>query len=206
LPWLCRRDWRRLVEAGWIGRPPARWRMGPLDVARAETAPDRGLSRGDPHSGSQGTPSTALQSRSTRLLSRHTPWPAMPMAISAPFRHLDERAAGEVSRRAKWLGIIRSSFHHLPRPVSEVDLPLMRRMDELHPEPPFAEPGTLRRLPIGEGHVAGRLHVAPPMTRMGSNPNGLLLRALRPPRGPVLPLRRTLASSEEQIGVTAPQG
>jgi putative transposase len=43
-----------------------------------------------------------------------------------------------MSRQAKVLGISRGSVHYLPRPVSADDLPLMRRINELHLDYPFA--------------------------------------------------------------------
>ena len=43
-----------------------------------------------------------------------------------------------IGRQAKALGICRSSVYYLPRPTSDADLALMRRIDELHLEYPFA--------------------------------------------------------------------
>ena len=43
-----------------------------------------------------------------------------------------------MSRQAKVLGISRGSVYYLPRPVSADDLALMRRIDELHLDYPFA--------------------------------------------------------------------
>ena len=51
-----------------------------------------------------------------------------------------------LSRQAKALGISRGSVYYLPRPTSEADLALMRRMDELHLEYPFAGSRMLRGL------------------------------------------------------------
>ena len=48
------------------------------------------------------------------------------------------------------------------------DLALMRRMDELHVEYPFAGSRMLRDLLRQEGHEVGRLHVATLMKRMGT--------------------------------------
>lgn len=72
-----------------------------------------------------------------------------------------------VSRQAKALGISRGSVYYLPRPVSDADLKLMRRIDELHLEYPFAGSRMLRGLLRQEGHDVGRLHVATLMKRMG---------------------------------------
>ena len=43
-----------------------------------------------------------------------------------------------LTRQAELLGISRGSLYYEPRPVSEDDLRLMRRIDELHMEFPFA--------------------------------------------------------------------
>jgi putative transposase len=71
-----------------------------------------------------------------------------------------------VSRQAKVLGISRGSVYYLPRPTSEADLALMRRIDELHLEHPFAGSRMLQGLLRQEGHGVGRLRVATLMKRM----------------------------------------
>ena len=71
-----------------------------------------------------------------------------------------------VSRQAKALGISRGSVYYLPRPTSEADLALMRRMDELHLEYPFAGSRMLKGLLQAEGHEVGRCHVATLMKKM----------------------------------------
>lgn len=71
-----------------------------------------------------------------------------------------------VAGQARELGISRGSVYYLPRPVSAADLVLMRRIDELHLEYPFAGSRMLRDLLAGEGVVVGRLHVATLMKRM----------------------------------------
>ena len=72
-----------------------------------------------------------------------------------------------VSRQARELGISRGSVYYLPRPVPAADLKLMRRMDELHLDYPFAGSRMLQRLLKAEGLATGRLHVATLMRRMG---------------------------------------
>jgi putative transposase len=72
-----------------------------------------------------------------------------------------------VSRQAKVLGISRGSVYYLPRPVSAGDLALMRRIDELHLDYPFAGSRMLQTFLVCEGYDAGRLHVATLMKRMG---------------------------------------
>ena len=49
-----------------------------------------------------------------------------------------------LSRQAKALGISRGSVYYLPQLTSEADLVLMRRIDELHLEYPFAGSRMLR--------------------------------------------------------------
>lgn len=72
-----------------------------------------------------------------------------------------------LSRQARALGISRGSVYYLPRAVPAADLALMRRIDALHLEYPFAGSRMLQDLLKAEGHVAGRLHVATLMRRMG---------------------------------------
>ena len=72
-----------------------------------------------------------------------------------------------LSRQAKVLGISRGSVYYLPRAVPAADLALMRRIDALHLEYPFAGSRMLQGLLNTEGHVTGRLHVATLMRRMG---------------------------------------
>ncbi|MBS1164430.1 MAG: putative transposase OrfB [Proteobacteria bacterium] len=72
-----------------------------------------------------------------------------------------------LGRQAKLLGISRGSIYYLPRAVPAVDLALMRRIDELHLEYPFAGSRMLQGLLLADGHVTGRLHVATLMKRMG---------------------------------------
>ena len=72
-----------------------------------------------------------------------------------------------VTQQAKVLGISRGSVYYRPRPVSADDLAIMRRMDELHLDFPFAGSRMLRDLLRAEGIEIGRQHVATLMKRMG---------------------------------------
>jgi len=72
-----------------------------------------------------------------------------------------------IGRQASLLGISRGSVYYQPRPVSDADLALMRRIDELHLEYPFAGARMLRGLLKQEGHEAGRLHVSTLMKKVG---------------------------------------
>jgi putative transposase len=55
----------------------------------------------------------------------------------------------------------------LSRPTPDADLTLMRRIDELHLEYPFAGARMLQGLLKAEGHEVGRLHVRALMRKMG---------------------------------------
>jgi putative transposase len=72
-----------------------------------------------------------------------------------------------IARQAMALGVARSTVYYTPRPVSAEDLKLMRRIDELHLDYPFAGARMLRDLLQREGVVVGRRHVATLMKRMG---------------------------------------
>jgi putative transposase len=72
-----------------------------------------------------------------------------------------------ISKQAEVLNISRGSVYYLPRPVSAADLALMRRIDELHLEFPFAGSRMLRGLLAAEGCKIGRRHVKTLMQRMG---------------------------------------
>ena len=72
-----------------------------------------------------------------------------------------------ITKQAAALNISRGSVYYLPRPVSAADLALMRRIDELHLEFPFAGSRLLRDLLAAEGSKIGRRHVTTLMKRMG---------------------------------------
>jgi putative transposase len=80
---------------------------------------------------------------------------------------IDRKHELSVSRQARELGISRGSIYYLPRATSVADLALMRRIDELHLEYPFAGSRMLQGLLIAEGYGVSRLHVATLMKRMG---------------------------------------
>jgi putative transposase len=70
-------------------------------------------------------------------------------------------------RQAVLVGLSRGAIYYQPKPLPERDLALMRRMDELHLEHPFAGSRMLRDLLNQEGHAVGRKHAATLMRRMG---------------------------------------
>ena len=72
-----------------------------------------------------------------------------------------------ITRQAEILKISRGSVYYLPRPVSSADLRVMRRLDRLHLEYPFAGSRMLRGLLALQGCKIGRRHVKTLMRRMG---------------------------------------
>ena len=80
---------------------------------------------------------------------------------------IDRTHSLPITRQAKALGIARSTVYTPPRPVSDRDLELMKRIDRLHLEMPFAGSRLLRDLLALEGIKVGRKHVATLMKRMG---------------------------------------
>ena len=80
---------------------------------------------------------------------------------------IDRTHALAVVRQCQLLKLARSTAYYQPRPVSETALTLMRRIDELHLQYPFAGARMLRDLLRHEGHAVGRRKVATLMRRMG---------------------------------------
>ncbi len=72
-----------------------------------------------------------------------------------------------IKKQAEVLNISRGRVYYLPRPVPAADLKIMRRLDELHLEFPFAGSRMLRHLLTAEGCRIGRRHVKTLMRRMG---------------------------------------
>jgi len=80
---------------------------------------------------------------------------------------IDKTHVLSITSQAKLLGLSRSNVYYLPRPTSEADLALMRRIDELHLNFPFAGSRMLRDLLRLEGVKIGRKHVGALMRKMG---------------------------------------
>ena len=72
-----------------------------------------------------------------------------------------------IRRQAELLEVSRSNVYYLPRPASEADLAVMRRIDELHLNYPFAGARMLRDMLNREGIQIGRKHVSTLMDKMG---------------------------------------
>lgn len=72
-----------------------------------------------------------------------------------------------VTRQCQLLAVSRSTAYYTPQPVSTATLALMRQLDALHLEYPFAGSRMLRDLLRLRGVIVGRKHVATLMRRMG---------------------------------------
>jgi putative transposase len=71
-----------------------------------------------------------------------------------------------LGRQAELLGLSRSTLYYEPRPVPAAELAIMRRIDALHLEYPFAGSRMLRDLLRGEGIIIGREMVRSMLQRM----------------------------------------
>ncbi len=80
---------------------------------------------------------------------------------------IDRTHALAVTRQAALLGLSRAAVYYTPRAVPAGDLALMRRINALHLELPFAGSRMLRDLLRGEGFVIGRDHARTLMRAMG---------------------------------------
>ena len=80
---------------------------------------------------------------------------------------IDRTHALPLTRQAEVLKLSRSSLYYQPRPVSPGDLAVMRRIDELHLDYPFAGSRMLRGMLEDEGIEIGRQRVITMMRRMG---------------------------------------
>jgi putative transposase len=72
-----------------------------------------------------------------------------------------------IKRQAQLVGISRGNVYYLARGACEADQRLMKRIDAIHLEYPFAGSRMLRDLLSREGFEVGRRHVATLMRRMG---------------------------------------
>ena len=110
-----------------------------------------------------------------------------------------------LSQQAELLELSRAALYYRPVPVAAADLVVMRRIDELHLELPFAGSRLLRDLLVGEGFVIGRKHVRTLMRRMGIT--AIYRRAntsRRHPAHPVYPylLRHLVIDRPNQVWAT----
>jgi len=110
-----------------------------------------------------------------------------------------------VTKQCQILELARSTAYYRKRPVSPEDLALMRRIDELHMDYPFAGARMLRDFLKQEGHKVGRRRVARLMALMGiealyRKPNT----SKRHPAHPIYPylLRRLIIDRPNQVWAT----
>jgi putative transposase len=79
---------------------------------------------------------------------------------------IDRQHDLSLSKQAAVVGIARSTVYYLPRPVSADDIALMKQIDLLHTEFPFAGSRMLRHLLAADGSKVGRRRVKTLMRRM----------------------------------------
>ena len=80
---------------------------------------------------------------------------------------IDRNHTLPISRQATLLDISRGAVYYPPRPISQAELALMRRIDELHLQHPFMGARMLRRMLAQESIHVGRRHIGTLMKRMG---------------------------------------
>lgn len=80
---------------------------------------------------------------------------------------IDRKHALPLAIQARLLGIARSTVYRDPEPVPAADLAVMRWIDELHLDYPFAGSRMLRSMLANEGIAIGRMHLRTLMRRMG---------------------------------------
>jgi putative transposase len=80
---------------------------------------------------------------------------------------IDRQHALPVVQQCQILALARSSVYAVPQPIAAEELALMRQLDELHLQHPFAGSRMLRDLLRLQGVAVGRKHVATLMRRMG---------------------------------------
>jgi len=80
---------------------------------------------------------------------------------------IDRNGEPTVKRQAQLLALSRASVYYEPRPTSDRDLHLMRRIDELHLLAPYYGARKVAEALRREGHLVGRRHVRTLMRKMG---------------------------------------
>ena len=80
---------------------------------------------------------------------------------------IDRQHDLSIRQQVRLLNISRGCVYYQPRETSTADLTIMRRMDELHLDHPFAGSRMLRDMLRREGHNIGRRHVRSLMRKMG---------------------------------------
>ena len=85
-----------------------------------------------------------------------------------------------IQKQAEVLQISRSTVYYQARPVSQADLWLMRQIDELHLNYPFAGSRMLRDLLGHQGLEVGRRHIRTLMRKMAKDEEAKSVRTLPP--------------------------
>lgn len=115
---------------------------------------------------------------------------------------IDRDHALPLSHQAELLNLSRSSLYYLSVPISEPDLELMREIDRLHTDYPFAGARMLRDMLRNTGHRVGRRHVGRLMGLMGIEALYRKKRtSKRNPEHPVFPylLRKLVVDRPNQV-------
>ena len=80
---------------------------------------------------------------------------------------IDKKASLSIVRQCRLLDLSRSSFYYHSKPVSELDIKLMRLIDEIHLELPFYGSRRIKYELRKKGYKIGRGHVGALMRKMG---------------------------------------
>jgi putative transposase len=80
---------------------------------------------------------------------------------------IDREHTLSLTRQSQILNLSRSSLYYKVVPVSERDLELMRRIDEIHLKYPFMGSRSIRDQLEAMGHKVGRQHISTLMRKMG---------------------------------------
>jgi putative transposase len=80
---------------------------------------------------------------------------------------IDREHTLPLTRQSKILELSRSSLYYKAAPISDLDLELMRLIDELHLKHPFMGSRSIRDQLQGMGHKVGRQHVGTLTRKMG---------------------------------------
>src|SRR5258707_14655040 len=93
---------------------------------------------------------------------------------------IDRKHDLSITKQADVLKISRGSVYYLPRPVPSADLAIMRHLDRLHLEFPFAGSRMLRGLLASQRCKIGRRHVTALMRRLAREAAGRRPAATQP--------------------------
>ena len=80
---------------------------------------------------------------------------------------IDKEHPLPLTQQCRILNLCRSGIYYLPIPLSDKDRELMRLIDEIHLECPYAGTRGIRNELWNRGHKIGRSHVRTLMEKMG---------------------------------------